>query len=41
MKSTHKKVKVNLRYDLLWNKFVQTFTQTIQQLLNIPIVTWY
>ena len=37
MNNTNKKIKVKLWYDLLWNKFVQKFLQTIQQLLNIPL----
>ena len=40
MKNTRKN-KVKLRYDLLWNKLVQTFAQTIQRLLNVPAVDWY
>ena len=34
-----KRIKVKLRCDLLWNKFLQTFAQTIQRLLNIATVT--
>ena len=30
MRNNQKKIKVKLRYDLLWNKLVQTFVQTIQ-----------
>ena len=30
MKNSPKKIKVKIRYDLLWNKFVQKFPQTIQ-----------
>ena len=36
-----KKIKVKLRYDLLWSKFAQKFQQTIQRLLNVPIVARY
>ena len=36
-----KKVKVKLRYDLPWNKFLQKFPQTIQQFLNTPTVARY
>ena len=35
MKNTQKKIKVKLRYELLWNKFGQAFAQLIQRLLNI------
>ena len=37
MKKTPKKIKVKLRYDLLWNKFVQK----LQRLINIPTVVRY
>ena len=41
LKNTKKKIKVKLRYDLQWNKFVRKFPQTMQRLLNIPTVAWY
>ena len=34
-----KRIKVKLRCDLLWNKFLQRFAQTVQRLLNIATVT--
>ena len=40
-KNHQKKIKVKLQYDLLCNKFVQKFPQTIKRLLNIPTVARY
>ena len=40
-KNTQKETKVKLRDEFLWNKFVQKFPQTKQQLLNIPTVARY